>query len=473
VTGSQKPAKPSVRALAAEILFDVHRRVGVFAHDRVHAASVAEKLNKRDRRFLTELVFGVLRHELTLDCVLAAHSDTKWDDVGPRNKEALRLGAYQLLYLDGVPPYAAIHETVQVVRDARARPFVNGVLRAVDRKVNRVPIDQDRGGASARKRLQIGDKKVCFFPDPVFADPETDLALHLAQVYSHPTELVARWVARHGEAATREILAKNHQPPQLFVRVNRLKTTREQLLEALRAEGIACGEGNLPESVRVEAPPTDLVGSKAFRDGLCTVQDETAMQVAPRLQASAGQLILDLCAAPGGKTTHLAELTKDNATILAVDREDERLDKLRESIARLGLKSIACMVADATAADAVKAVTPAPYDRVLVDAPCSNSGVLARRPEAKFRFDVTHLTELAALQKQILAQAYDRVFPGGLLAYSTCSLEPEENEEQVRALLAAHADLELVEEKLTLPAQGAGDGGYFAILKRKAAKGGA
>ena len=127
-------------------------------------------------------------------------------------------------------------------------------------------------------------------------------------------------------------------------------------------------------------------------------------------------------------------------------------------------------VADATAADAVKAVTPAPYDRVLVDAPCSNSGVLARRPEAKFRFDVTHLTELAALQKQILAQAYDRVFPGGLLAYSTCSLEPEENEEQVRALLAAHADLELVEEKLTLPAQGAGDGGYFAIVKRKAAK---
>jgi 16S rRNA (cytosine967-C5)-methyltransferase len=466
---NEKSAK-SVRAIAADILFECHRRVGVFAHDKVHAVAIANRLNKRDRRFLTELVFGVLRHELTLDCVIAAHSETKFDDIGPRAKEALRLGTYQLLYLDGVPPFAAIHETVQIVRDARARPFVNGVLRGIDRRVRRVPIDHDRGGASPRKRLQIGDRKVCFFNDPVFADPESDLPLYLAQLHSHPPELVRRWVARYGADATREILAKSDDPPPLFVRVNRMKTTREKLLERLRAEELPCSEGNVEMSVRILAPPNELVATKVFTEGLCTVQDETSMRVAPSLHPKPSHLILDLCAAPGGKTTHLAELTDDTATILAVDRADDRLDKLRESIARLGLKSIACIVADATAEDSVKAVAPAPFDRVLVDAPCSNTGVLARRPEAKSRFDAAHLSELVALQKQILAQAYTRLFPGGLLCYSTCSLEGEENEEQVRGFIAAHKDLELIEEKLTLPAAGSGDGGYYAVVKRGAGK---
>lgn len=468
--GGARPGRPgkNVRALAADVLFECHRRVGVFAHDRVHAVSLANRLNRRDRRFLTELVFGVLRHERTLDCIVAAHSDTKFDEIGPRAKEALRLGTYQLLYLDGVPPFAAIHETVAIVRDARARPFVNGVLRGIDRRVRRVPLERDRGGASPQKRLQIGERKVCFFSEEVFADPERDLATHLAQLHSHPTELVARWLARHGEAKTKEMLAKSDEPPPLFVRANRLKATREQLIERLRAEEIACVEGGLGSSVRVLAPPHELVATRAFTDGLCTVQDETSMRVAPALHAKPTHLILDLCAAPGGKATHLAELTDDKATILAVDKSEERLEKLRESIARLGLKSIACMVADATAEDSVKAVAPAPFDRVLVDAPCSNTGVLARRPEAKSRFDASHLAELVALQKAILAQAYTRLFPGGLLAYSTCSLESEENEEQARAFVAAHPDLELIEESLTLPAAGSGDGGYYAVVKRKA-----
>ena len=457
----------TVRSAALEILFEVHRRVGVFAQERVHAASRQHHLNKRDRRFLTELVFGVLRHEGTLDCVLAAHSDVAWDDVGPRAQEALRLGAYQLLYLDAIPAFAAVSETVQAVRDARAKPFVNGVLRGVDRHVRRVPVEQDRGGASPRKRLAIGERKVCFFSRDVFADPEQDLALWLAQVHSHPVDLVRRWLARHGAEKTTAILARNQEPPPLFVRANRLKTTRDALLDRLRHEEIRCGEGNLPDSVRVHAPPTELVATKAFAEGLCTVQDETAMRVAPMLEAKKGQLILDLCAAPGGKSTHLAELTGDEATILAVDKDASRLEKLRESIARLGLKSVSCMVADATDEAAIKLVTPAPYDRVLVDAPCSNSGVLARRPEAKSRLTKAHLDELVELQKKILASAVGRLYPGGRLAWSTCSIEPEENQEQVRTLLAAHKELALVSEEETLPSHGGGDGGYCAIVLKK------
>lgn len=458
--------KRNVRALALEILFEVHHKPGTFAQERVQAAARAG-LNKRDRRFLTELVFGVLRHERTLDRIAAAFSDVKWHEIAPRAREALRLGVYQLLWLDGVPAFASIHESVAALPDKRVRPFVNAVLRAVDRGVRRLPIAKDRGGASPRKRLEIEGRKVCFFPKEVFADPAKDLAAHLADVFAHPPALVARWLARHGEEKTRAILARNLEQAPLFVRVNRRKATREQLLERLRNEGLKCGEGNLPESVRVLAPPTELVATGAFTDGWCTVQDETAMKVAPQLEPKAGQLLLDLCAAPGGKTTHLAELCDDGATILAADRDEGRLERVREAVARLGLKGVSCMTVDATDEASIRAVTPAPYDGVLLDAPCSNSGVLARRPEAKDRITPEHLAELTQLQAKLLKTAVARLFPGGRLVYSTCSLEPEENEEQVRALLAAKSDMELLSEESTLPTEAGGDGGYFAVLKKK------
>ncbi|MSR46951.1 MAG: methyltransferase domain-containing protein [Planctomycetes bacterium] len=457
----------SVRRVALEILFEVHHRVGTYAQERIQAAVRAHKLNKRERRFLTELVLGVMRHERTLDCIVMAFSSVNWGEVEPRTREALRLGVYQLIWLDGVPPFASVGETVEALQDKRAKGFVNAVLRAVDRLVRRVPLAADRGGASPRKRLQIGDRKVCFFPKPVFADPERDLAAWMADVYAHPRELVARWLARHGPDTTRAILEKSLEPPPLFVRVNRRLGTREQLLDLLRGEDIKCGEGNLPESVRVLAPAGELVATKCFLAGRCTVQDETAMLVAPQFEPKAGQLLLDLCAAPGGKTTHLAELADDQATIMAVDRDETRLERLRESIARLGLKSISCMVADASDPAAVRGVTPAPYDGVLVDAPCSNSGVLARRPEAKARLAAIDLTELVAIQRKLLDAAVQLLFAGGRLVYSTCSIEPEENGDQVRALLERSPDLELEAEQETLPTHGGGDGGYFAVLRKK------
>ncbi len=457
----------NLRHVALEILFEVHRRVGVFAQERIHAATRAHQLNKRERRFLTELVLGVLRHERTLDRITAAFCDIKWDDVGPRAKEALRLGTYQLLWLDGVPPFACIKETVDAVRDKRAKPFVNAVLRTIDRLVRRVPLEKDRGGASPRKRLEIHRRKACFFPKEVFADPETDLAGWLADVYSFPDEAIVRWLARHGRDTTVALLEKSLETPPLFVRVNPLKGTREQLIEQLRGEQIACGEGSRPESVRVLVPAGELVATKAFTGGRCTVQDETAMKVAPQLAPQAGQLLLDLCAAPGGKASHLAELAGDQATLLAVDRDEARLERVRETVARLGLKSISCMTADAADPATIRAVTPAPYDGVLVDAPCSNSGVLARRPEAKARLVAADRAELVALQAKLLDAAAALLFPGGRLCYSTCSIEPEENGEQVRALLARNPALELIGEEETLPVQGGGDGGYWALLRKK------
>lgn len=457
----------NLRHVALEIVFEVHHRPGVFAQERLQAAMRAHDLNKRERRFLTELVLGTLRHERTLDCIASAFSNVKWNDIGPRAREALRLGVYQLLWLDGVPAFASLKETVDAVRDPRAKPFVNAVLRAVDRGVRRVPIEKDRGGASPRKRLEIHHRKVCFFPKDVFADPESNLAGWLADVYAHPPAAIARWLARHGKETTQAILEKSLEPPPLFVRVNRRLGTREELLALLQGEGIKCGEGTRPESVRVLAPAAELVATKAFAAGRCTVQDETAMKVAPQLEPKAGQLLLDLCAAPGGKTTHLAELCDDQATVLAVDKDEERLARVRESIARLGLKNVSCMSADATDPATVRGVTPAPYDGVLVDAPCSNSGVLARRPEAKGRLTDEERASLVALQAKLLDAAAALLFAGGRLVYATCSIEPEENGEQVRALLERNRQLELIAEEETLPSQGGGDGGYWAALRKK------
>jgi 16S rRNA (cytosine967-C5)-methyltransferase len=454
-----------VRKIAVQILGDVHRSRHLFAADCIHAASREHRLGKRDRRFLTELVFGVLRHQTTLDCILAKFSRRPLERINAAALEALRLGVFQMLYLDGVPTFAAIHESVSALSaPTSVRAFVNGILRTIDREVRRVPPEQDRGGASPRKRLAIGDRKVCFFPREVFADPEQDPARYLTQLYSHNEFLVTRWLERFGRERSEGILQQQNQPPRLTVRTNRRRLDRAELLDRLAHDEVRCREGDLADAVVVLAPPTELVRSATFRAGLCTVQDETAMKVAPALGAEPGERILDLCAAPGGKSTHLAEITRDEAQIFAVDRDPRRLRKLEESVLRLDLGSIQPIAFDPLENDDVPEPLKQPFDRVLVDAPCSNSGVLGRRPEARYRFGEDRLGNLAAVQGKLLAWARDRVRPGGTLVYSTCSLEEEENRCQVDALLTAHPDLHLVRDELSVPTHGSADGGYHAVL---------
>lgn len=454
-----------VRKIAAQILAEVHRSRSVFAADRIDVACRSERLDKRDRRFLTELVFGVLRHQLTLDCVLESFVQRPLSELHRSVHETLRLGVFQMLYLDGVPVFAAIDESVKAVAGpVRLRSFVNGVLRAVDREVRRLPIERDRGGASVQKRLQIGTRKVCFFPRKIFADPAEDEALYLTQLYSHSEFLVRRWLARFGRERTEDILRQQNETPRLCVRANRLRVTRDELLDRLARDQVRCHPGGDPMAVIVEAPPTELLRSKSFRAGLCTVQDETAMKVAPAVEAKAGERVLDLCAAPGGKSTHLAELTDDQATVLAVDRAGARLDLLADSIVRLGLQSVHRIEFDPLPAGDLPEPFRQPFDRVLVDAPCSNSGVMGRRPEARYRFGAERLESLAGVQAGLLRWAARRLAPGGRLVYSTCSLEEEENGRQVQSFLESHPSFQLQREELTLPAAGGADGGYFACL---------
>jgi 16S rRNA (cytosine967-C5)-methyltransferase len=456
----------AVRLAAIRILEAVHRSTSLFAAERIHGACVDGKLTKRDRRFLTELVYGVLRHQLTLDCVIDAYSQRPLAEISHKALEGLRLGVYQLLYLDGVPPFAAIHSTVAAVGDVRVRGFVNGVLRAIDRGCRRLPLERDRGGASPRKRLAILERKVCFFSKPIFVDPEHDEARYLAQVHGHGEELVRRWLQRHGRELAESILRRNNEPPLLFARANLLRGTRDDLLERLRREGLRCDPGNLSASVRLSAPPTELIRSKSFREGYCTVQDETAMKVAPQLRAAAGQKLLDLCAAPGGKATHLAELSGDQAELLAVDRDERRLQRVIEAAQRLQLSSLRTMAVDVLEVKELPAGAAGPFHAVLVDAPCSNSGVLGRRPEARHRQPLEKLPPLLGIQRDLLEWAATKILPGGLLVYSTCSIEPEENADQVEGLRQRHPEFALQGEIETLPASGAGDGGFYAVLQR-------
>jgi 16S rRNA (cytosine967-C5)-methyltransferase len=429
-----------------------------------------QELDARSHRFFLELVYGVLRRRLTIDCVIAAHCAEPISRVEPDCLNAMRLGIYQLLFLDGVPPFAAISATVDLVghRHPGIRALVNAVLRTVSRETNKVPLDQDRGGASPRRRFMPSENAVCFFSKNVFADPTENRALHLAQIHSHPVFLVERWLKQYDASLVEEMLAAGNRKPRVSVRVNRLRTDREGLARRLETEQIASGPGVLPESLLLDASAAEAVRTSAFKEGLFYVQDEAAMKVAVALDPKPDERILDLCAAPGGKTTHLAEIAGDRARVVAVDRDATRLERVAENVARLGIKNVVTVVYNPLL-ESVEEPLPDDlrglFDAILIDAPCSNTGVLARRPEVRWRVSAEAIRAMAERGRKLLDFAVKHLRPGGRLVYSTCSLEPEENAELIERALVGQPTLELVRQEETLPSVKGPDGGYFAVLK--------
>ena len=367
-------------------------------------------LSPRDAALATEIVLGVLRWRRWLDALLAPHSKRRLDRLDPRVLALLRLTAYQIIFLERVPAWAAVNDAVALAR-LREKPgvpeFVNAVLRAFTR----------RGAAERRPRLPR---------DPVDA---------LAVRCSFPTWLAVRWVARYGTAeAERLMLAMNERPP-LTVRVNTARATREEAQRRLLEEdGLrAAPTRYAPEGLVVEhgAPPSRW---KTFVAGEVVPQDEASILVSRLLAPRPGDTVADVCAAPGTKTTHLAALMEGVGRIVAFDPQPQRLALVDESAARLGFGLIE------TRPGPVEELAPGyagACDRVLVDAPCSNLGVLRRNPEVKWRRTPEDIGRAQARQRQILAAAATMVKPGGRLVYATCSLEPEENEEVTGAFLAA------------------------------------
>lgn len=388
-----------VRALAARVLRDAER-------DRRFVDETLETvregaLSGRDRAFLTNLVYGATRHRRTLDFLLRKVSGVREFD--PQVLQVLRIGLYEIRFLKGAV-HAAVDEAVEVAKKAgvRAGKFVNAVLR----------------------KAAAADLDSLLPEDPAIR-------------HSHPDWLVARWRKAYPDRLE-EILEADNAVLPVTARVNRQ-----------RAKPLDLPRGGRPESVILEGPPGE---HPAVREGLVTVQDETAMGVAPLV---AGARVVDLCASPGGKATHLAELGK---TVTAVDVTEAKLALVRESARRLGLP-MSFAVADGRR-------FAGRFDAVLLDAPCSNTGVLARRADARWRLREKDVGTSAALQRELLENAAT-LAPE--IVYSTCSIEPEENERQVDAFLATHRDWTCDHRELILP--GSKSAGGFAARLRKSAGG--
>jgi 16S rRNA (cytosine967-C5)-methyltransferase len=390
-------AVTDARSAAAEITAALRRGElldHAFAH---HAAG----LDARDRRWTQELVYGMLRKRGPIDAWLGARARGGIAKLDADVADLLRLGAYQLLFMGSVPAYAGIAQTVEQVKRRHgigASRLANAVLRRLDR---------EREGLEAELTGLGGD--------PVDA---------LATRHSHPRWLVARWIARWGEAETISLLTANNTEAPMVLRP--FGVVREQLEASLEASGVQVDEVPLlDDGVAVRGHVT-LGDLGAWRQGTFFVQDPAATLVTRYAAVSPGSTVIDLCAAPGGKAL---ELSRTARLVVAADRSAVRLARLRDNIERLDARGIAPVVSDA------RELPFAPVDAVLVDAPCTGTGTFRRHPDARWRLRISDLAVSASVQRTILRSAASIVKPGGLLVYATCSLEPEENDEQVEQFL--------------------------------------
>ncbi|MCJ7544969.1 MAG: hypothetical protein MUP47_10500 [Phycisphaerae bacterium] len=423
-------------------------------------------MSSEDRALAHELVMGATRRRGTLAAVQRAYLAQPDRRLPGALNEILQIGLYQLLFLTRVPDFAAVHEAVEQAirhRHRRQSGLVNGLLRTVARGVSPM---QTGPVSLACDVLPVGPGAWRRFDEPVFPDPGVDPRGYLVAAHSLPPALATRWLERAGslERAVAWATHANCRPP-LVLRVNTLRTSAQAVLAALADGGVAARMHANGTSIVLDRH-ADLRGLAAFREGLIQPQDATASAVvAQAVRPRAGMDVLDFCAAPGTKTTHLAELMGNTGSITAVDVTREKLATIESNCARLGATIVRTMLADE-----VGGLAPGRFDAALADVPCSNTGVLARRVEARWRFDEVALAKGVKDQRFLLAAAGHFVKPGGRLVYSTCSIEPEECGDLARAFTRRSDRFHLTDEKLTLPS-GADDpatwydGGYYAVFQ--------
>jgi 16S rRNA (cytosine967-C5)-methyltransferase len=439
VIASDHARDPSVRQTAADILLkvDVRRAYGDVL---LHHALDGTGLSDRDRGLLTELVYGTLRWRGRLDAELTTLTRRPLEKTDPFLRNLLRLSLYQLRFLDKIPAYAIINEAVGLAKArARAGGFVNAVLRR-----------------ALRDKWEL--------PQP---DLKAASVAALAEYWAHPAWLVEKWFEMFGTEETIALLKANNQPAPLVLRANALKGTTEELIHLFRSNGIeALPTPRSPHGIVLQSrsPVSRLPG---FSSGRFQVQGEASQLVAFLLGPQPGERVLDACAAPGGKTTHIAELMGDTGEVTAADISTTGLKKIAENAARLGLRSIKALAADFD--KPLPPTTKEPYDRILVDSPCSGLGTLRSHPEIKWQRSDKDIARLAGLQRRILTRAASLLKPNGILVYSTCTLTREENEIVINDFLARHQGFVLGEAEEYLPeqAKSMAQGRYFLALPHR------
>ncbi|WNF07782.1 16S rRNA (cytosine(967)-C(5))-methyltransferase RsmB [Brevibacillus borstelensis] len=447
-------AKKGARDIALDVLNRVEEHQSYSNLELKHVLN-REELRAPDAGLVTELVYGTIQRRLTLDTALDRFIRGK--KVQTWVKNLLRLSLYQIRFLDRIPDRAVVHEAVEIAK-RRGHQGIASMVNGVLRNALRSPDLWDKLGSG-------------------------DDAARLSIEQSHPEWLVRRWAGQYGIEETRRILKSNNRPPRTSIRVNTLKSTRDELLGKLREQFSAVEPSVVsPDGLVMEGG--HAAGTEWFRQGLFTVQDESSMLVAPALAADPGMRVLDACAAPGGKTTHIAALMQNRGEIIASDVHPHKRDLIAQNAKRLGITIIEPIVSDALHLGEKNLGT---FDRILLDAPCTGFGVIRRKPDLKWNKTPDDVKAIAELQYKLLESVAALLAPGGLLVYSTCTIEPEENQLVVQRFVKNHPAFELdrtladdlpasVRDKIdttegfvqVLPHHFESDGFFIARLKRKA-----
>jgi 16S rRNA (cytosine967-C5)-methyltransferase len=423
----------------------------------------------------TDIVFGVIRNRSALDLIITKIAKTPLERIHKKLINILRIGIYELVFAPRTAEYAILNEAVQLAHDLTGKKqagFVNVTLRNITRNIldRSAPLTD----TYLSQILPHSPHAGCKFAATLLPDPKTAPAEYLHHAFSLPKWLVAEWLKEFAFEKTRRICFASNRRPSLFVHPNTLKITQQGLLEKLNSENPDIAEFTdsellgVSDVIRIKAsrPVSQLPG---FDEGLFIVQDPAAASVTAMLAPKPGQTIIDLCAAPGTKTVRMAQAMNDQGKIIATDIDPERLQKVDRNCARLGIT----IVKTVPLSSLQKAVSelPAP-DAVLLDVPCSNTGVLARRPEVRLKITKKTVSSLADTQLKLLNDAAKLITPGAQICYSTCSIQKKENCRNVQKFLTQNPDFELKFQKLTLPAPENDitcdhDGGYVALIVKK------
>lgn len=358
----------------------------------------------KDRAFMTEVIYGTMKYRLRLDYIINQFSKTPVKKMKPLIRNLLRMTVYQLLFLDKIPASAAINEAVKIVNRRKMNNlsgFMNGVLRTIDRERNTI----------------------------TYPSKENAFEQYLSIFYSIPEWMIQMWLQSYGKEDTEKICISLNQKAEVCIRINTLRSSLEEVREILTKEGILVEEGKLlPKESLMLRGTGAIAESESFKAGLWTVQDESAMLVGHIVDPQPGECILDMCSAPGGKSTHMAQLMKNQGQIISTDIHPHKIEIIEKNAKRLGITCIEAVCQDGTD---FKVEWKERFDKILLDAPCSGLGIIKRKPDIRYSKEVADLDAIFEIQKKLAAVAKGYLKPEGVLVYSTCTISPKENEQMV------------------------------------------
>lgn len=433
----RKNVEQNARGSIVAVLRDWEQGRG-FASDLLEKLWKETGFSVRDRALINISVNGVIRWKLTLDWLINRFSAHKLPVDDGYVRQILRLSIFHLLYLDSIPPHAILHQAGELAKEqgrARKCSYINGLLRTLLRKKEELP-----------------------FPNRNHREE------YLSVLHSHPRWIIDRWLKTRSFEEVEEICRIDNLPPPVFARCNLLKITPEELETEFKRDGVEYERQDSPVAFWRIKPGRPIGSLRSFRDGHFQVQDVSSIRAVELLNPEPGEKIADLCAAPGGKAVYIAQKMNNIGCLLAADSNPARLEKLDGNLQRLGVSN-----AGIERINLLRGEMPGRderWDGILLDVPCSNTGVLRRRVDARWRIKPADITRLAKQGRELLNAAAKLIRPGGRIVYSTCSIEPEENQEVIQNFLRMRNDYTLVKEESALPREMGGDGYYAALLQK-------